>query len=337
MKSVSIVLVSYHTGQILFHSVSSVLKQAKVCQVIVVDNGNLESDINELIRRFGSDPRFLMLTGHGNVGFSKGCNLGEKHATGEILMLLNPDCVVPSNGIDLLLNIAFGLEGNWLLSPRLVNPDRTEQRGARREILTPWIAFVEGFRLYKLAPSHPYFKRFNHLDHPCPNETQEIPVASGACLMLRRDSYTAIGGMDDSFFFHVEDVDFCLRFRKAGGKIYYCPQVSFVHALGTSDVSRTHVEWHKTMGFKRYFKLHFTGVYPPGFVGFVNACITLRFVVIALKELLFSPIRSFSRKRKAFVPVEQVAGSVSYPFKGTEDEKIEGNTPEYRELPTSHS
>jgi N-acetylglucosaminyl-diphospho-decaprenol L-rhamnosyltransferase len=335
-QSVTAVLVSYQTGPILFQAVSSALQQTKVSQVIVVDNGNPESVLNILSRRFSADPRFLLLTGHGNIGFSQGCNLGARHATGEILLLLNPDCIVPGNGVNALLRISSGLEGDWMLTPRLVNPDRSEQLSARREILTPWIAFVEGFRLYKLCPNHPYLKRFNHHDNPQPDEVQEIPVASGACLMLSRASYEAIGGMDESFFFHVEDVDFCMRFRKAGGKIFYSPHVSFVHALGSSEVSRTYVEWHKTLGFKRYFKLHFTGVYPPGFVGFVNACITLRFAVIALKELLFSPIRSFSRKRRVSVPVERVAGPVSYSFKGTEDEKIGENSPEYRELPTSH-
>jgi len=335
MCSVSAVLVSYHTGNILFHAVSSALHQSKICQVIVVDNGNSESDLNELSRRFGSDPRFMLLTGHGNIGFARGCNLGVKHATGEILMLLNPDCVVPGNGITALLKAASGIEGDWMLSPRLVNPDRSEQQGCRREILTPWIAFVEGLRLYKIAPNHPYFKRFNHSHLACPMEVAEIPVASGACLMLPRLRYEAIGGMDESFFLHVEDVEFCLRFRKAGGKIYYVPNVSFVHALGTSEVSRTFVEWHKTIGFKRYFKLHFSGVYPPGFIGFVNFCITLRFVAIALKELVFAPLRSFRRINKASVAPERAAGPVSYSFNGTEAEKSGESNSEYLEPQTS--
>lgn len=335
MRSVSVVIVSYHTGPILFHAVTSVMEQSKVCQVIVVDNGNPESDLNELTRRFGSDHRFVLLTGHGNIGFSKGCNLGVSHACAEILLLLNPDCVVPRSGITALLKIAIGLDGEWMLSPRLVNPDRTEQLGARREILTPWIAFIEGFRLYKIAPNHPYFKRFNHHDRPRPDNTQEVPVASGACLMLSRTAYKSIGGMDESFFFHVEDIDFCLRFRKAGGKIYYCPQTSFVHALGTSEVSRTYVEWHKSIGLARYFRLHFSGVYPPGFTGFVIVSIFVRFALISLKELFSTMLQKIGLVRKSQIKSDSSAPAF-FIAKETLNEKIVDKTPELHEQQSSH-
>lgn len=291
MSSVSVVLVSYHTGPILFHALASVLNQENVHQAILVDNGNPESDLNELSRRFSPDPRFVLLTGQGNIGFSKGCNLGTKSATGEILLFLNPDCIVPRNAINGLLEKALTLHGDWILAPRLVNPDRTEQRGARREILTPWMAFVEGTKLYKIFPNHPYFKRFNNHAKDCPDEIVEIPVTSGACMMMPRSSYNSINGMDESYFLHVEDIDFCLRFRQAGGKIYFCPHFTFVHVLGTSNVSKLFVEWHKLISFRHYFRVHFTGVYPLGFISLVNFLITVKFVIFAVKELPHALIR----------------------------------------------
>jgi len=200
-----------------------------------------------------------------------------------------------------LVKTASTLTGKWILSPRLMNPDHTEQRGARREILTPWMAFIEGTKLYKISPNHPYFKRFCNHDQTCPEKIVEIPVTSGACMMMPRSSYILISGMDESYFLHVEDIDFCLRFRQAGGRIYFSPNVSIVHALGTSQTSKIRVEWHKLIGLRHYFRSHFRGLYPPGFIGLVNCLITFRFFLIALAELLRALVRPSDHTNKETV------------------------------------
>jgi N-acetylglucosaminyl-diphospho-decaprenol L-rhamnosyltransferase len=330
LASVSVVMVSYQTGPILFKSIASALEQDAIRQIIVVDNGNSASVIKALQKEFGSDKRLVLVTGHDNIGFARGCNLGVEKAEGDMLLLLNPDCIIPENGINDLLKIAATKKGNWVLAPRLVNPDRTEQQGGRREILTPWMAFVEGFRLYKIAPNHPYFKRFNLHDHTRLSEVTEVPVISGACLMIKKSAYQSIGGMDEGYFLHVEDIDFCLRFRKTGGQIYFCPQTSFVHALGTSEVDRTFVEWHKANGFKRYFKMHFSGIYPPGFIGFVTGSVFVRFALIALKELFSSMLRRVGLKKK-LQKCPEVLDPVSLVAKKKSDEKALENTPELHE------
>ncbi|MBU3951293.1 MAG: glycosyltransferase family 2 protein [Proteobacteria bacterium] len=296
MKFISIVIVSYHTGPVLFESISSVLAQEETGQLILVNNGNPNSVVDALQGKFGSDKRFELISGHGNIGFSKACNLAAKKVASEFVFFLNPDCIIPDKGIAKLFQAAESCEGDYLLAPRLVNSDGTDQQGARREILTPWIAFVEGVKLYKIIPGHPYFRRFDHHDQPLPTKVTEIPVTSGACMFLKTAFYRSLGGMDEGYFLHVEDIDFCLRLRKAGGKIYFCPDVTFVHTLGTSDASRLFVEFHKLNGFRRYFQLHFSKVYPPGFVGLVNCLLMIRFGCIAVKESVISVVRSVRHK-----------------------------------------
>ncbi|MCF8069619.1 MAG: glycosyltransferase family 2 protein [Desulfobacterales bacterium] len=299
MRSVSVVLVSFHTGPVLFKAVSSVLNQSEICQVILVDNGNPDTALNELSQCFASDTRFELLTGHGNIGFAGGCNLGVESVKGEFLLLLNPDCIIPDNdSICSLIDTANNLEGDCLLAPRLLNPDQTEQQGGRREILTPWLAFVEGTKLYKLFPNHPYFKRFNMHNQPLPTEVTEIPVTSGACMLLRTSLYRSLGGMDEGFFLHVEDIDFCMRFRKAGGRIFFCPHIPVIHTLSSSQVSERFVEWHKVKGFRRYFKKHFTGLYPAGFISLVNLAIYIRFFILTSKNFFLSLLKRPGFKKK---------------------------------------
>lgn len=296
MNSVSVVLVSYRTGPLLFDSIASVLSHRSVSQVVVVDNGNPAAVLCLLRKRFAVDSRFQLLSGHGNVGFASGCNLGAEKATGELLLFLNPDCIIPEGGFDRLLMIVGCLEGKWLLAPRLLNPDGTEQQGGRREILTPWMALVEGLRLYKLFPDHPLYNRFNLNNAPLPDSVSEIPVTSGACMLLKASDYRAIGGMDEGYFLHVEDIDFCVRFRKAGGKIYFCPDVSFTHALGTSEASTAFVEKHKLAGFKRYFRIHFGDAYPAGFIVFVNTLLSARYFAIVAKEFVLQSLSKIGWK-----------------------------------------
>jgi len=298
MKSISVVMVSYHTGPILFDSIAAVLAQQSVIQMIVVDNGNPVSVVEDLQEQVGANEHFQLLTGHGNIGFSRACNLGVEKVTQNFLLLLNPDCIVTSEGLETFLDIAEASTGRWLLAPRLLNSDLSEQQGCRRELLTPWMAFVESTRLYRLFPRHPYFKRFNHNGKPLPAEVTEVPVTSGACMFLEPWLYRDLGGMDEGYFLHVEDIDFCLRFRKSGGEIFFCPQISFIHAAGSSETSRVFVEWHKSLGFKRYFRKHFTGMYPSGFIGLVNLLISVRFLLLAAKELLLHPVRLLTGHKK---------------------------------------
>ncbi len=314
MKSITVIIVSYHTGPILFESISSVLKQNETSQLIVVNNGNPEGLTDTLIRKFARDERFLLISGHGNIGFSKACNLASKSAFGELLLLLNPDCTPPENGIRNLVRATESFTGKWLISPRLINLDQTEQQVSRREILTPWIAFVEGVKLYKISPNHPYFKRFVHEDQSLPSDVTEVPVTSGACMLLKTSVYRDLGGMDEGYFFHVEDIDFCLRFRKTGGRIYFCPQVTFVHALGTSEVNRIFVERHKLNGFKRYFRLHFQDLYPPGFICLVNSLMSVRFGLISMKEICYSISRFYHNPYKVTKTLKHPISCISSYF-----------------------
>ena len=95
--------------------------------------------------------------------------------------------------------------------------------------------------------------------------------------MLPREDYWSIGGMDEGFFLHVEDIDFCYRFRNAGGDIWYVPHVQIRHDVSSSTVNSWSVEWHKTKGFLRYFGKHFRAQnFGLSFVA-VSACVLALF------------------------------------------------------------
>jgi len=196
--------------------------------------------------------------------------------------------------------VASKLPDPFILSPPLVNPDGTEQRGSRRDVLTPWRAIVEWTRLYRLAPNLPYFRRFNqHASQP-PVQPSPINVVSGAVMLMKRDTFVRLQGFDEHYFLHVEDIDICVRLLRSQGSAWICPQVRLVHHGSSSRVSPIFVEWHKMRGFTYYIRKHFSDAYPAPFVWLVRLAVRLRFVV-QLPLLLVHHV-VYLRKRRPRAP-----------------------------------
>lgn len=270
MSSTSVIIVSYYTGSVLFACLKSVLRQEGLHELILVDNGNPPEVLSRLQQMTLTEPRLKIITGHGNVGFAKACNTGAKMATGEFLLFLNPDCLLPP---DALTDTAQALDeypeamlaGCWLQ-----NPDGSEQRGGRRQLLTPKTALLDVFKLKKL----------NENDTPMPRDTHEVPAISGAYMCIRKQDFTRLFGFDEGYFLHVEDLDLCMRVHAMGGKIICVPKVEVAHILSTSgEVTPSAIEWHKAKGFMRYFRKHFQGKVFPGLLWLTNAAIVSRFAL----------------------------------------------------------
>ncbi len=282
MSSVSAIVVSYFTGPVLARSIAALRAQPEIAEIIVVDNGNFPGDVEAASAGDGAPAR--VIAGQGNVGFAAGCNLGAKAATGDYLLIINPDALAPPGGVARLLADSAALQRPWLMGAKLVDPDGAEQQGSRRRVLTPWTAFVEATRLYKLAPNHPYFRRFNLHTEECPEELMEVPTLSGAVMFLPKTDYDAVGGMDERYFLHVEDVDFCLRFAKAGGEVWFNPHVAVTHYKSSSRANPVKIEARKTAGIIRYFHTHFSAAYPKPFLWLADGALWTLFGILFVKR-----------------------------------------------------
>lgn len=294
--SVSAVVISYYTGPVLARCLAALKPQ--VDEIILVDNGNPSGEIDRALSEAPGGAPVRILSGHGNIGFAAGCNLGAASAVGDMLLFLNPDAVLPEDGVARLLSDGEKLDRPWMQGAKLVGPDGEEQQGSRRAVLTPWRAFVEASKLYRLAPQHPYFQRFNLHTEDCPQDVAPTPTISGACIFLPRADYAMVGGMDERYFMHVEDVDFCLRFAKAGGGIYFNPHVSIQHYKSSSRANPIRIEARKTAGAVRYFNTHFSETYPKPFLWLLFAMLWVSFGLLFVKRgamKMFRIVRLFAR------------------------------------------
>jgi GT2 family glycosyltransferase len=251
--SVSVVMVVYMTGEALEQSVACVLSDPLVDEFVVVDNGSTPGEAARLRNLAQRDPRVTLLSGHGNIGFARGANLGARTARGETLVFLNPDAFLQPGCIAELAREIEHRPAPCIVGGRVLNTDRTEQRGARRGDITPMSALVSLSRLADRVPALRNYEVHWECDAP-PEQPAVVPTISGACFCMRREDFDAVNGFDEGYFLHVEDVDLCWRVRQQGGAVIFHPKAEVIHLGRTSQTSPLRVEYHKGVGLARYFR-----------------------------------------------------------------------------------
>ena len=252
-RKVSVVMVVFMTGAALEESVACVLADSAVDEFVIVDNGSTRMEAARLAGLADRDRRVVLINGQGNVGFARGANLGARAASGDVIIFLNPDAFLQPGCITELVRAIEGRPVPCIVGGRVLNADRTEQRGARRGDITPISALMS---LSHLAKHVPAWSRYEvHWENDAaPDGVAVIPTISGACFAMRREDFDAVQGFDEGYFLHVEDVDLCWRVRRAGGIVLFQPKAEVVHLGHTSHASPIKVEFHKGVGMARYFR-----------------------------------------------------------------------------------
>jgi GT2 family glycosyltransferase len=250
----SIVIVSYRTGAALGPCLAATAAARGVDQIILVDNGNPEPETRMLDAFAAADARVALLRGHGNVGFAAACNKGAQRARCDVLAFVNPDVAIEPDAIERLAEALAAAPPPAIVGGDLRDAAGRPERGSRRDRLTLWRAFVSFTGLSRLEPAAPLLRDFNrHLD-PLPVGPTPVGAISGALMALRRADFEAIGGFDEGYFLHVEDIDLCRRAEEAGWRVVFQPGPHGVHARSTSAVSPRQVARHKARGMARYFR-----------------------------------------------------------------------------------
>ncbi len=248
------IVVSYRTGEALFDCLASLTANESVCEIILVDNGNPPEHLARAEEMLAACADTRIISGHGNVGFAKGCNFGARAAKAEHLLFLNPDAALQPGALTTLSAAEPGRAHPLILGGRVLGPDGVEQRGARRGEFTMWSSFVALFGLHRLSGGRGGLRNVNQTGEPLPEGPVAVGAVSGAFMMMSRADFDALSGFDEGYFIHVEDVDICRRAREAGGEVIFVPDAEVRHIGATSGVSSMTVAWHKGKSFARYFR-----------------------------------------------------------------------------------
>lgn len=269
---VSVIMIVYHTGKVLFDSIETVLADPLVEQFIIIDNGSPADVARRLQAISETYDHVLLVQGHGNIGFAKAANLGAHLADQRWLVFLNPDAKLQTGCIDRLVTAGEEQPGLCIVGARLLNPDLSEQRGARRGEVTPVTTLVSLLQLQRFWPALAKYEI--HLeDQDLPEAPIAVPTISGACFAVRRGDFARLKGFDVGFFLHVEDVDLCWRARQMGGIVLFHPNAEVIHDGQTSRAEPMFVEWNKGRGLNYYFRKRATGFWRKLYVAVLSPVI----------------------------------------------------------------
>jgi hypothetical protein len=281
----SAIIVNYNAGCVLHEAVNLLLDSASVAKVIVVDNFSTDRSMEEMERLAASQARLICIRNNKNLGFARACNIGIAAAgENDDLLFLNPDSLVNKNAVDKLLAGLKEFPQAGMAGPLLLNADGTEQAGGRRAVPTPWRSFTRAFGLSKFRKRYPrLFPDFLLHQQPLPDSAMETEAISGACMLVRRDAMLDVGLLDEGYFLHCEDLDWCMRFRQKGWKIIFVPDARVMHQKGGCSKNRpVFVEWHKHKGMMRFYRKYFHHQYPGILLWIVGLGVWLRFGVMVI-------------------------------------------------------
>ncbi|KAA3626761.1 MAG: glycosyltransferase family 2 protein [Proteobacteria bacterium] len=279
---VTVVIVNHNAGGYLQNCVASALPEVE--ELVVVDNASSDGSAEHLRNMFSHEPKLEMFLNKRNLGFAKACNFGSKFSTSPYVLYLNPDSEVTPGAIERMVEVMEQDPNVGMVGGYIEGPDGREQAGGRRAVPTPWRAFVRAFGLYRLGKRYPrLFSDFTlHLD-PLPSHPIEVEAISGCCMLVRRQAIQNVGPLDDGYFLHCEDLDWCMRFREKGWKILFVPGARLIHWKGgSSDARPLFVEWHKHKGMMRFYRKFFRHQYPGPLIWLVFIGIWVRFTGIVV-------------------------------------------------------
>jgi GT2 family glycosyltransferase len=228
----SIVIVNYNAGNLLHDCLKSIYAGANGMpfEVWVVDNKSVDDSPAKVKSAF---PKVRVIENACNVGFSKANNIAVSQCDSNYVLLLNPDTLVMGDAIDRMVDFMEENPTVGIAGCKVLNRDHTLQLACRRSIPTPRVAFFRMTGLSRLFPKNKAMAQYN-LTFTDANEVQEVDAVSGAFLMVRRKTIQDIGLLDERFFMYGEELDWCLRAKKAGWKVMYNPGAEIVHYKGES-------------------------------------------------------------------------------------------------------
>lgn len=251
----SIILVSWNTRDYLLGALRSIYKNPPSCdlEVIVVDNASEDGTAQAVAREF---PGATLIANERNVGYAEGNNQGLALASGDFLLLLNPDVLVHPRTLDRAIAHLQQHPDAAAVGARQLNPDGSVQPSLRG-FPTPLAVFFEAAGLSRLFPRSRLFGAYRMTWFGYDREA-DVDQPMGTFLLIRREALEAVGTLDERFPIFFNEVDWCFRARRAGWRIRFSPDIVITHFGGgsTRQVPAA-MAWESRRGLLTYYRKHY--------------------------------------------------------------------------------
>lgn len=288
--AVDIVIVNFNTGQALSACVRSVLDQDVPFRLVVIDNASSDGSALGLRREFEQLESLTLVENPDNAGFARAVNQAAREletkpdvsAQGaEYLLILNPDCEMRDGSLGRLVTALDVNPGAGLAAPLVIDEDGRPMRGTLRRFPDPWRSLMTFSGLWRLGDRLAVFEGVEK-SGSIPEEITRAEAVSGACMLLRKSRFREMGGMDEQYGLHCEDLDLMYRLRQSGADSLLVPAARVYHRQGVSSRSRPlWAHWQKHRGMQRFFDKFQAGDSALPLRWLVRAGIWLKFAVTA--------------------------------------------------------
>jgi N-acetylglucosaminyl-diphospho-decaprenol L-rhamnosyltransferase len=313
MLDLAIIIVNFNTCDFLRNCLASIYdnRGGFSYEVCVVDNASSDGSADMARAEF---PQARLIESPVNGGFSYANNLGlsaygfgaitgraqidtaspepgEASAPGAspdtpgYALLLNPDTVLPPEGLAMMLDFMAEHPEAGVAGPKLVLEDGSLDLACRRSFPTPQVAMYRMVGLSKLFPRHPRFGRYN-LTFLDPDQVAQVDSVVGAFMLVRGEAIQQVGLLDEDFFMYGEDLDWAYRITQAGWKVYYNPAITVLHVkrAASRHSRRAAREFYRAM--RIFYDKHYAGSTPLWLHCLVLTGINLRAGLLKVQQRL---------------------------------------------------
>ena len=258
MIDLSVIIVNWNTSNLLHDCLNSLYQYTHgiTFEIFVVDNGSTDGSPDMVAQQF---PQVILLRNQDNMGFSRANNQALRRASGRYLLLLNSDTALRDNGLRALVTFMDAHPAAGIAGTKLLNPDGSRQDSCDTFPRTP-LAMLRDTFLDNVF-HHPERRWSGRMAHWNFQDHFLIDYVIGAVLIIRRDTLTQIGLLDEQFFMYAEDIDWCYRAALAGWKIYYVGSIAIYHYnRGSSEKTpeqSSRLQHMRVRSLQQFYRKHY--------------------------------------------------------------------------------
>lgn len=248
----SIIIVNWNTRDLLARCLASVFDTATALnlEVIVVDNDSTDGSQAMLREQF---PRVRLIQNYENVGFARANNQALAMSKGRYALLLNSDALLLANAIQSMLALAEAKPRAGIVGAHLLNVD-----GSFQASHTPFPNIWQELLMLSGVGRMLYGRWYPSRGPEEDRGPQVVDYVEGACMLVRREAFEEVGGLDEDYFIYAEEVDWCYAMREKGWQVWYQPTAKVIHlGGGSSQNRRSQREADLYRSRVRFFRKHY--------------------------------------------------------------------------------
>lgn len=245
----SVIILTYNSAAFIDRCLNSIEKnwpKKDKKEILVIDNCSKDKTAETVKKHDG----VIFYQKRKNSGFASGINFGIEKSKYKKIIILNPDTEIKKNTINKILKCQNKTKAE------IIGGKAKKKNGSTHNTYVRFPNFgtiiFDYTNLRKIVPGDYFHKKHYYLDKG-KRKSMEVDAVSGCFMLIDKKIFKKIKNFDENFFMYLEDVDFCMRAKKAGFKIYYCNEAEIFHYGGGSSKNVDRIHHKAWISSRKYY------------------------------------------------------------------------------------